>query len=165
MRAVLPIACLIVATAAATPEVGRADLAGSWRLVSVTTVRPNGEESTDWSGPKPSGLLMYQPNGYMSVQIRRDPPASWSYKSSADASVDERAKAFDRYYGYYGKYDVDEGKGIVRHYVESSLLPHEVGVTYERRFRLDGDRLYLASTPLPFKGEERYNKLIWERMK
>lgn len=119
---------------------------------------------TDWAGPKPTGLLTYQPNGYMSVQIRRDPPARWSYKSVDETSVEERANAFDRYYGYFGRFDVDAAKGVVHHYVESSLQPQEVGVTYERRFKLEGDRLLLTATPFTFKGEQRYNKLVWERV-
>jgi hypothetical protein len=151
------------ADAAAQPVAAR--LVGSWRLVSIATVRPNGQEVTDWAGPKPSGLLMYQPNGYMSAQIRLDPPASWSHKSVDDATVEERANAFDRYYGYFGRYDVDESKGVVHHYVESSLEPPEVGVTYERHLRIEGDTLFLTTEPFAFKGEQRYNKLVWERVK
>lgn len=142
-----------------------AQLVGSWRLVSISTVRPSGQEVTDWAGPRPSGLLMYQPNGYMSAQIRLDPPASWSHESVDDATVEERAYAFDRYYGYFGKYDVDESKGVVHHYVESSLQPPEIGITYERHFRIEGDKLFLTTEAFTFKGEQRYNKLVWERAK
>ena len=162
----LAVTCLVPwHEAALAGRPAEATLVGSWRLVSVATVRPNGEEVTDWAGQRPSGLLMYQPNGYMSVQIRRDPPASWPHKSVDDGTVEERASAFDRYYAYFGGYDVDEAKGVVHHYVEGSLEPQEVGVTYERGFKLDGDKLLLTATPFTFKGEQRYNKLLWERLK
>ncbi len=141
------------------------NVVGSWRLESIATVRPNGEEVTDWMGPKPSGLLSYQSDGYMSVHIVHDPPARWSYASPEQASVDERATAFDRYYAYFGRYEIDAARGIVKHFVQGSLQPNEVGVTYERRFALDGDRLLLTATPFTFKGEQRFNRLVWQRVK
>jgi hypothetical protein len=108
---------------------------GSWKLVSVATVRPNGEEVTDWAGPKPTGILMYAADGYMSAHIMKDPPARWAYQEPEEATVTERAHAFDRYCGYFGRYSVDVGRGVVTHFVEGSLQPNEVGVTYERRVR------------------------------
>jgi hypothetical protein len=132
--------------------------------VSIATFRQDGEQVAAWMGPKPSGLLMYQPNGTMSVQIRHDPPAQWITPPELDASVEERATAYRRYYAYFGRYEVDNARGVVRHFVESSLQPQETGVTYERRFELDGDQLFLTSTPFPFQGEQRYNKLVWQRV-
>lgn len=80
-------------------------------------------------------------------------------------SQEERATAYRRYYAYFGRYEVDSEKGLVRHFVESSLQPQETGVTYERRFTLDGDELVLTATPFTFKGELRYNRLVWHRVK
>lgn len=138
---------------------------GSWELVSLVSVRPNGEEVTDWMGPKPRGLLMYQSDGYMSVHVAHDPPGRWS-SSAEQATVEERAMNFDRYYAYFGRYDIDEARGIVRHLIQGSLLPQEVGVTYERRFTLDGDRLSLVTAePDIVNGERRFNRLVWKRAK
>ena len=94
----------------------------------------------------------------------KDPPARWAHQSPGDADVAERAHAFDRYYAYFGRYAVDPGQGVVTHYVEGSLEPSEVGVTYERRFRLEGDRLILTATPFMFMGEQRFNRLVWQRV-
>jgi hypothetical protein len=146
-------------------DVGGLSIVGSWKLISIATVRPNGQEVTDWAGPKPTGLLMYAADGFMSVHIVRDPPARWDYSAPEQATVAERAHAFDRYYGYYGKYALDAGRGVVTHFVEASLQPNEVGVRYERQFRLQGERLNLTATPFTFKGERRFNKLVWERVK
>jgi Lipocalin-like domain len=50
----------------------RQTLVGVWELVSLQDHRPNGEV-LDWMGTKPSGALIYSPDGHMSVQIMRDP--------------------------------------------------------------------------------------------
>jgi hypothetical protein len=144
---------------------GQALVVGAWRLLSIATVRPDGEEVTDWAGPKPTGILMYAADGYMSVHIVRDPPARWSYAEPERAPLAERAQAFDRYYGYFGRFAVDPGRGVVTHFVEGSLQPNEVGLTYERQFRIEGDRLLLTATPFTFNGERRFNRLVWQRVK
>jgi lipocalin-like protein len=143
---------------------GRSSVVGAWRLLSIATVRPNGEEVTDWAGPKPSGILIYAADGYMSVQVVRDPPARWSYSAPEQAPVAERARAFDRYYGYFGRFAVDLARGVVTHFVDGSLQPNEVGLTYERQLRLEGDRLLLTATPFTFNGEQRFNRLVWQRV-
>ena len=48
-------------------------LVGAWRLVSVETLRPNGEVIYPFYGKKPEGLLVYDRAGWMSVQIVSDP--------------------------------------------------------------------------------------------
>ena len=48
--------------------VTRQAVLGTWKLVSVETLRQNGQVSTIWMGPNPIGLIIYQPNGYMSVR-------------------------------------------------------------------------------------------------
>src|SRR5688500_14731140 len=50
----------------------RQTLTGVWELVSLQDHQPNGEV-LDWMGKKPSGTLIYSPDGHMSVQIMRDP--------------------------------------------------------------------------------------------
>src|SRR5664279_684853 len=48
-------------------------LVGAWRLVSVETLRPNGEVIYPFYGKHPEGLLVYDRAGWMSAQIVSDP--------------------------------------------------------------------------------------------
>jgi hypothetical protein len=110
----------------------------------------------------------------MFVQFRRDPRATWkaagpSPAHSPDEIVDaasaaEKAAAFDAYYAYYGEYDVNKKDHVVRHHVEGSLWPPEIGVTYERHFDVSGNRLAIVTAPFKFKGEERYNWIVLRRI-
>ena len=143
---------------------------GMWRLISIGTIRPNGEVVTDWMGPNPSGTLIYDQAGHVSVQIMHDPRTTWKVAGEtaaedvADASTADNAAAFDGYYAYYGRYEVRENDKVVRHYIESSLWPPEVGTTYERHFEFAGDRLTLTTTGFKVKGEQRYNQLVFKRV-
>ena len=142
-----------------------AKLIGSWRLVSVETRRPNGEIITEWMGKAPTGLIVYLPNGLMSVQIMRDPrPAPFESGSRLKASPEELKAAYLGYYAYWGKYTISPSDNVIIHNVESSLWPEEVGTIYKRYFSIEGTRLVLTTAPYKRGDEERTNRLVWERV-
>lgn len=141
-------------------EVAR-QLVGRWNLVSLEAVRPNGEVVREW-GPKPTGYLSYDASGFVSVQFMRDPRAA---SQARELTFDERREAFESYYAYYGRFEVDAQEGSVTHHIEGSLRPYEVGTDLKRFFKLSGDRLDLSTPPQQFEaGEPRVYRLIWERV-
>jgi len=169
-RLVVFVLCFFVVGAIATEAWAQSSsqqkLVGAWRIVSVETIRQaTGEIIYPWMGRHPTGMIVYLPNGYMAVQLMRDPPAKFASETYEGATLEETKDAFLAYYAYYGKYSIDEEKAMVTHHVEGSLYPEEQGSTYTRSFRFDGDRLTLVTAPFTEGGEERVNRLVWERMK
>lgn len=170
-------ACLTVLTAVALsgpagsqtpsslPNLDRAALIGTWRLVSIVTIRPNGEAITEWMGSQPTGMIAYLPSGYMSVQFMRDPRPRFAGTTWAGATATEKLAAIDGYYAYFGAYEIDVASRTVTHIVHASLRPNEVGLRYQRRFELAGDRLTLTSHTFQEAGEARFNRLVFERIK
>jgi len=154
-------------TACMTPPVAQQHqptVVGNWQLVAVETLRPGGEVSTAWMGARPVGLITYQSNGLMAVQIMRDPKPTFAGGSRLSATPDELKQAFFGYYAYWGRYSVDGADGSVTHQLTSSLLPEEVGVTYKRFFKIEGPRLVLTTAPFSYGGQMLVNRLTWERM-
>jgi len=152
------------ATSPAEPGSAAADLVGNWRLVAVETLRDNGEITTVWMGEKPIGLITYQPNGLMSVQIMRDPRPVFGSGSRASATPEELKRAFFGYYAYWGTYAVHVADSSVSHQLAASLYPEEVGIVYKRFFKLEGQRLVLTTAPIDYEGRQIVNRLTWERM-
>ncbi len=134
-------------------------VAGTWNLVAIEDTRPNGEV-VYWMGEKPAGIIMYDASGNMSVQFMRDPRPTFAAEYNR-ATPEEIKNAYEGYFAYFGTYEVDEEKGTVMHHLKGSLRPQEVGIDYERAFKLAGDRLVL-SMRVPGK-EGRQRNLIWER--
>jgi hypothetical protein len=130
----------------ASGELAR-QLIGTWRLLTVETIRPNGEILTQWMGKAPTGLIIYEPNGLMAVQMMRDPRPTFERGTSSQASPEELKSAYFGYYAYWGTYTVSEADNTVIHNVQASLFPDEVGITYKRFFAFDGARLVLTTTP------------------
>lgn len=152
-------------TAPVQPRADANALVGTWRLVSLETIRPGGEALTEWMGKRPSGLIAYLPSGYMSVQIMRDPRPAVAGTTWAGTTAAEKLAAIDGYYAYFGTYVVDAGVQTVTHHVLASLRPHEVGLKYLRRFELADDRLTLTSHTFQEAGQPRFNRLVWERVR
>lgn len=148
----------------------RRSLMGVWALVSLQDHRPNGEV-LDWMGKKPSGMLVYSPDGRMTLQIMRDPRPTvavpiWSsdgHDLLPGAAANEIRDAYRGYYAYFGTWDVDERAHTVTHHVRASLRSNEVDSDYVRPFELSGEQLLLRYPVSAPDGEKRTRVLIWRR--
>ena len=142
-------------------------LVGAWRLVSVETVRPNGEVIYPFYGRHPEGLLIYDRSGWMSVQIVSDPkptvPLSDSREGFLAAPAAEKVSAVAGYYAYFGTWTVDPSGPTVAHHIQQSLYPGERGEEGVRRLSLNGGRLTLLAKAHEM-GEDHERRLVWERI-
>lgn len=106
-------------------------LIGTWRLLKFRAISV--EEpwtASDGMGSTPSGLLIYSPDGYMSVLM-----------SSSDPDVHRPIAA------YSGRWRLDESTShdqVIHHDVEVATEQDWIGQTLSRRFVLE-DRLHSAA--------------------
>jgi hypothetical protein len=154
-------------------------IVGTWKIVSWESIRPNGQAINIWMGPRPTGVIMYQPNGYMAVQIMADPrPTFADNPATSSPSYDEFRNAFFGYYAYWGTYSINDVGNVV-HNGQASERPAEVGLKYSRSVSMDGMKLiittpsYKAGLLLPHDVLERMqvpaddelvNRLTFERI-
>jgi hypothetical protein len=164
--------CIMVFTLLAFPflsfaQGGKEAFVGAWKLISIESVRPNGEVVYDIRGRNPKGLIIYDSKGYMSVQYVRDPPPTMSSSDLRKVTPEEIKDAYLGYYAYIGTYEVNEKEGFVVHHVQVSLRPAEVGIDFKRSFKISDDRITLSTPPTPSAtvGENRITRLIFERVK
>ncbi len=128
---------------------------GTWQLVSQTMISEAGE-TIDARGPNPVGVLIYQPNGWMSVQLMRR-------ERRSGLSLNSIHTAMGEYLGYFGTFVVDETAKTVTHFVIGSSFPDYINTQQVRHyvFEDDGDTLILtAEATLP--GQTR-RVLTWRR--
>jgi hypothetical protein len=120
-------------------QTGNPAFVGTWKLLSIDYVDLDGNvtDPNSWLGKKPTGLIIYDTSGHISLQLMRDP---------------EERGSFDKYYAYFGTYQVikvkegSEGKeGVVLHHLQGSLSQSEIGVDYRRMFKISGNRLMLTT--------------------
>jgi hypothetical protein len=139
-------------------------LLGAWELLSYRLefdtgriVHPLGEE--------PIGLIVYTPQGRVSVNIMRAGRPPWASPNPAAATEPEMAQAAAGYIAYAGSFTVDEPASVVEHHVDVSLFPNWTGGVQRRFADLSGDELVLAA-PLVSKdtGTTLTARLRWRRV-
>lgn len=108
----------------------RTQLVGAWELVRWEIVHDGGARRTLPFGADARGLLLYTADGCISASIM----------------AGERARAFDGYFSYAGRYRVIAGE--VRHEVTVALNPSRVGTLQARHARIVGRRLELTADEL-----------------
>lgn len=89
-----------VAQEPSTRAVDRSAVIGTWTLVSAETLGPDGRVTSEWMGRDPTGLIVYDATGHISVQIMRDPPPTFSAGRDRPGTPEEFTAAYQGYYAY-----------------------------------------------------------------
>jgi Lipocalin-like domain len=149
----------------------RAQLIGSWRLVSRQSRRANGElESDPGLSAVPLGVLIYDQSGHVAAQLsRRDRTVAMigeeCQTAAATKGTPDTAQTILGYDAYFGTYQINEQERMVTHHLEAALFPGDVGKDIERHFTISGDQLTITFNTTTRDDVKVTRTLIWERMK
>ena len=140
-----------------------ADIAGAWAYHLWRITYEDGRV-TEPFGAGATGLLLYTHDGFMSACIMAGERKPFARPNPRDATLRERADAFDGYFSYAGRWRLVAGTTgpRVEHEVTVALNPAFVGSRQWRDARLVGRRLILSAeerTP----GGIRRHELEWRR--
>ena len=142
----------------------RERLIGAWELVDVVEEPVDGSAPRRPHGESPVGLILYSPDGYMSVQIMHRDRSVGDSADWSDLTPEEQQEEARTYFAYAGPYHVDEAAGILTHSMRVSLFPGWIGQTQPRVVELDGDSLRLSSAaPMRSGGRLVLTHLRWRR--
>lgn len=141
------------------------EIIGSWKLLSYIEVPVGGEEYLFPLGKNPKGILIFSPDGYMSVQISVNNPVKYNSEdrySVTDAKIAARAK---EYIAFTGKYIVDNVLCHVIYHIETSLNPNWEGVKQIRKMDFEADILYQKSIePISSNGQMVHAYMTWQKI-
>ena len=121
---------------------------GTWSLVHAKGIDSNGKVEYPY-GEDAVGSIIYGDSGIMAVQISRK-----SRKGSEDPS-----NLRHEYLAYFGRFEIDTGRQVVRHFIEGQLFPGQHPAVLERKYTFDGDLLSLV----PLEGTNR--EILWRRVR
>jgi hypothetical protein len=132
----------------------REKLIGTWRIISQHTQFPDGTIQ-ETRGKNPTGLLIYDTQGNMSVQLMRtDEDSGKQYDlRKAETFIQE-------YHAYFGTYAIHEAKSEVHHHIIGAAFPDYRGTTQIRPFTLEGDTLTLRV----FAADDTIRVLVWQKL-
>ena len=177
-RRSIGVACVIALAAApvsAQSVPARPRIVGTWLLETIVDTLPNGSVKY-WMGQHPTGAIVYSASGHMSVQFMRDPRPTLATGADPSANTarlagsdpfaslgaEQLRDVLSGYYAYFGRYQINAAGDSIAHFVETSVRPTEVGVTYRRRIRIEGGRLFIDLRPEE-DGVPLHRVLTWRR--
>ena len=137
-------------------------LTGAWHLERWEIAHDDGRKPSYPYGDDATGLLVYSDDGHMSAVIARAGRAPLSSASTRHAPEGERLAAFESYFHYAGRYEIDHDAGAVTHHVTHALNPNFVGSAQRREIVLEGDLLTLSASEKT-GANIRHHRLIWRR--
>jgi len=141
------------------------ELIGTWNLLSFIEVPVNGVDSKFPMGKNPKGILIYSPDGYMSIEITNSNPDTNVSGSDQDSSKKEVLSFLNDFITYSGTYKINDAIATVQHVIRSPSSPHIDNELQERKIDFEGDILYLKSVEPILSGNEYVNSyMTWQRV-
>jgi len=150
---------LFAAPAHADDAALRREIVGTWKLVSVVYEDQATKERTPVYGEHPKGIQIATPQGrWLALMTGEGRPIP--------KTDEDRAQALKTMIAYTGRYRIENGKVITK--VEAAWNEAWVGGEQVRAIRIEGDKLYIESPPMPHPNMN--NKTVrviveWEREK
>jgi hypothetical protein len=119
-------------------------LVGCWELVSYTLTTADGSVLFPM-GESPRGLLVYGSIGELSVHLMQpgaEPPPADSLPAGITPDL---ALSYGCYSSYFGRYEVDEQRNEVTHFVQGASVLGWAGAIFPRAYQLDNHQLTLTA--------------------
>jgi len=140
-----------------------ADLVGAWSLESyVDTI--DGAKTMHPLGLGPKELLIYAPDGFMSVLLMRKDSSPFDLGNASAGTRSDGLEKADDFIGYSGTYHFDELTATVFHMPSVSFARGLIGQRLKREVKLDCDRLTLTVVTPRVGGKSVTSNLSWLRL-
>jgi hypothetical protein len=139
-----------------------ASLVGTWRVVLVDNVLPDGSR-VQLYGPNPQGILTFDAGGNYALEIMRADRPRFAANDKSKGTPQEYEAAVQGTNAHFGRYSISEdGRSIVFH-IEHASFPNWEGTDQKRPFTLSGNDLtYTVSTPTT--GAKVTGEVKWRRI-
>ena len=118
------------------PSALRAEILGTWRMLSWTRLVVGTNEQTDALGPNPFGYINYAPDGRLMVFVLK---SGRPKPESNPPTAEEKLALFDTLFAYVGTYTVEQDRVV--HKLDGSWNELWTGTTQTRLLSFEDGNL------------------------
>lgn len=163
LLALIPVlAATTTLSASAPPDAARQPFVGTWTLVSVDNVLPDGTRVQPY-GPNPQGLLMFDADGRYSLQIFRAGRAPFAANDKSRGTAEEHKATVEGTNSHFGRYSVDGAGRLITFHIEHASYPNWEGIEQKRSFTRTNDELRYT-VPTTTTGNAAVGEVTWRRI-
>ena len=160
----IAMACLLLlplASRTATTQPAKDQFVGTWSLVSIRYVRPDGAAIEPF-GPNAKGMLVFDGSRF-ATQVTAGNLPKFASNNRMVGTPQEYEAISHGVVAYFGTYTVSEPDRIVTLHIERSSFPNWDGTDQQRKFEFVGDELrYTAASSTANPAESAL--LVWKRV-
>lgn len=136
-------------------------LVGTWTLVLVDNVLPDGSRIHLY-GDAPQGILTFDARGRYTLQILRTGRPKFAANDKSKGTPEENAAAVQGSNAHWGRYAISETDGTLTFFIDHASFPNWEGTQQKRKYTINGDRLkYIV--PAPTTGAKAIGEVEWQR--
>jgi hypothetical protein len=166
LRTLITISLLLLTTnALAQQATPKQKLIGTWTLVFVDNVLPDGSRIQLY-GPNPQGILTLGANGRYALQIFRAGRPRFAANDKSKGTPEENQAAVQGSNSHFGRYSVNESDHTITFHIEHASFPNWEGTEQKRSFTITstaaGDELKYT-VPAPTTGTAATGEVGWKR--
>jgi hypothetical protein len=122
----------------------RQQLTGTWRLISVDNVAPDGSRRQNF-GANPKGVLMLDASGrYAHTQVRADLP-KFAANNRLQGTAEENKAVVQGTVATFGTWSVDDTDKTLSLRIDGSMFPNTEGEVSRRPLVLAGNQLTISN--------------------
>jgi hypothetical protein len=136
---------------------------GTWMLVSIYIESPDGSRF-DPFGANPTGVLIMDGNGHISVQFIGSDLPKYASNDRLDGTPEEDKAVVQRILCYFGTYSVSDADHSLNIHIESSSFPNWKGADQKRFLSLKDDEMKWI-TPTASSGPGFTGHTVWKLAK
>jgi hypothetical protein len=137
-------------------------IVGTWSLVSVDNVEPNGTRSPLY-GPNPKGIVVFEPGGHYALQLTNPSVPKFAANNRNAGTADENKAAVLGNLAHFGTYSIEEADHSFTLRIEGSSFPNWAGAEQKRGpVAVAGDDLKWTNPGSSVGGS---SELVWKRAK
>jgi hypothetical protein len=156
------IACMmLIATFPASAQQSGAGLVGTWSLVLVDNVAPDGSR-VHLYGEDPQGILTFDASGHYALQILRSGRPRFAANDKSKGTAEENQAAVQGSNTHFGTYMVNEKEHTITFSIDHAFFPNWEGTKQTRSFTLTADR-FKYIVPTPTTGGNAIGEVEWKR--
>lgn len=135
---------------------------GTWKLVSVENIYPNGNKVYPY-GEQPQGMLIFDAIGNYSLQIVKAIRITVASGDKNKCTPEENAALVQGSNSHFGKYAIDEANHTITFNIAYASFPNWNFNQQKRSYNYTANKLSYIVTNTTQGGESVVAKVTWER--
>lgn len=141
----------------------RSEILGSWALVSVENINPDGTKTFPY-GRDPRGLLFFDEKGNYSIQIYKNERPKIISGDKNKCTPEENALIVQGSNSHFGKFEIDAANKTITFKIKTASFPNWENEEQKRFLTYKSNELKYVVTNTTQGGKSVTAEVVWEKL-